>query len=471
VLLHGKIFTADDAKPWAQAVASRGELFVAVGGDAEIRAIAGPSTRVIDLAGRTVVPGINDAHLHQPFGADIKPIALPRDATAEQVLAAVADAAKQAAPGTWIRATIGPNVLDDPRLTAEALDRIAPSNPVRLTTDAGHAALFNRGIGWLYENDLWKYERKETEAETDLVQRMQTFADQAIRYGITSVQTMPSLSGAAARALARRLDVPLRIRWIQFNIGTIEEHPAMPQKYVLDGTPVERGAAIREGYADRPGSFGRMNYTDDELRRILEIAARGDQPLLLHIAGDAALEKVFAIMRTIPADWPALRVRIEHGDFIDRFVDDAKRFGVIVVQNPAHFTLGDVARARYGAAAMGNFMPMRSLIARGIPAAIGSDGPLNPWLNVMFATIHPANPPEAITREQAIVAYTRGSAFAEFAEKEKGTIAPGKLADLAVLSQDVFAVPPPELPKTVSVMTIVGGKVIYAAARQPGATD
>jgi predicted amidohydrolase YtcJ len=107
--------------------------------------------------------------------------------------------------------------------------------------------------------------------------------------------------------------------------------------------------------------------------------------------------------------------------------------------------------------------PLRSLIEAGIPVALGSDGPMNPFLNIMLATIHPYNPKEAITREQAVCAYTYEAAFAEFAENEKGTIAKGKLADLAVLSQDIFAAPVAELPKTNSVLTIVGGKVVYDA--------
>ncbi len=103
------------------------------------------------------------------------------------------------------------------------------------------------------------------------------------------------------------------------------------------------------------------------------------------------------------------------------------------------------------------------MIAAGIPFALGSDGPMNPFLNIMFASIHPDNPSEAITREQAVRAYTHGSAFAEFSENEKGTITTGKLADLVVLSQDVFITPVSELPKVNSVLTIVGGKIVYDA--------
>ena len=157
-------------------------------------------------------------------------------------------------------------------------------------------------------------------------------------------------------------------------------------------------------------------------------------------------------------------MRVEHGDFIGNYLSDAKRLGVIVVQNPSHFMITDIVRARYGAERLKNFQAFRSLIEAGIPVAIGSDGPINPWLNIMFATMHPTNPKEAITVEQALIAYTRGSARAEFEEHEKGTIAVGALADLAVLSQDIFKVLPPDLPKTESVLTIIDGRVVYEVA-------
>ena len=104
---------------------------------------------------------------------------------------------------------------------------------------------------------------------------------------------------------------------------------------------------------------------------------------------------------------------------------------------------------------------MKSMIAAGVPVALGSDGPMNPYLNVMFASINANNPAQAMTREQAITAYTLGSARAEMTENQKGTISPGMLADLAMLSQDIFTVPPAALPATVSVLTLVGGTVVH----------
>ncbi|HEX5869843.1 MAG TPA: amidohydrolase family protein, partial [Longimicrobium sp.] len=108
-----------------------------------------------------------------------------------------------------------------------------------------------------------------------------------------------------------------------------------------------------------------------------------------------------------------------------------------------------------------DFQPLRSVLAAGVPLAFGSDGPNNPFLNLMLALIHPTHPDEALTMEQAVTAYTRGSAYAEFAEGEKGTLAPGMLADVAVLSQDIFTVPPQALPGTTSVLTLVGGAIVH----------
>ena len=153
----------------------------------------------------------------------------------------------------------------------------------------------------------------------------------------------------------------------------------------------------------------------------------------------------------------ARRVRIEHGDgLFPDLIPRAKALGVVVVQNPTHFAVVGEDVLKIG-------QPVRTLLATGIPVALGSDGPLNPFLNIMLAVTHPHQHSEGITREQAVIAYTRTSAYAEFAEKDKGTLVPGKLADLTVLSQDIFVVPLPSLPQTKSLLTLVGGQVAYDA--------
>jgi predicted amidohydrolase YtcJ len=126
-------------------------------------------------------------------------------------------------------------------------------------------------------------------------------------------------------------------------------------------------------------------------------------------------------------------------------------------------TIRELLLKRYGPERTEQVSLFRSLLEAGIPLAFGSDGPNNPYLNIMLASIYPGKPKEALTREQAVIAYTLTSAYAEFAENDKGSLQPGKLADLAVLSQDIFTIPPPDLPKTESVLTLVGGNVVYDA--------
>lgn len=195
---------------------------------------------------------------------------------------------------------------------------------------------------------------------------------------------------------------------------------------------------------------------------MLKESLDANEQLMLHVSGypsaKAVLDAVDAQGGT--AVWASRRLRFEHGDGVyEDLVARVKGDGIVVVQNPSHF----MALAAPGASPFEKAQPVRSLIAAGIPVALGSDGPTNPYLSIMFATIHGNHPAEAITREQAVVAYTRGSAYAEFAEKEKGSLEAGKLADLAVLSQDIFTVPTRELPKTQAVLTMVGGKIVYDA--------
>ena len=132
----------------------------------------------------------------------------------------------------------------------------------------------------------------------------------------------------------------------------------------------------------------------------------------------------------------------------------------MVVQNPTHLAAVRMSPSLAKDLWEGTeAQPLRSLLTAGIPVALGSDGPTNPYLNIMLASLHPDRPSEAITREQAVIAYTLTSAYAEFAEKDKGSLEPGKVADLAVLSQDIFTVDASDLPKTESVLTMVGGKL------------
>ncbi|MEO7215166.1 amidohydrolase family protein [Mucilaginibacter sp.] len=165
------------------------------------------------------------------------------------------------------------------------------------------------------------------------------------------------------------------------------------------------------------------------------------------------------MMEAMNVDWKPLRPRFEHGDEIDyspEYLKRALKMGVIIVQNPTHFApvpgMTQLPQATHG-------MALSSLLKAGIPLAIGSDGPFDPFLNIMLATTHPMRHSEALTREQAVIAYTRTAAYAEFEEQNKGTLTVGKVADLAVLSKDIFI--DSQIMGTQSVLTMVNGNVVY----------
>jgi predicted amidohydrolase YtcJ len=209
-----------------------------------------------------------------------------------------------------------------------------------------------------------------------------------------------------------------------------------------------------------------LNFSQHEMEEMLRESLQNNDQLMVHVAGDRTAETFLNAMDATGGArvWSQRRVRLEHGDgLLPDLAPRAERLGIIVVQNPTHFTLAELFVKRFGEKRAQELQPLKSLLDAGVPVAIGSDGPNNPYLNIMLASTYSRNPSQAMTREQAVTAYRLTSAYAEFAEKEKGSLEPGKLADLAVLSQDIFTAPAGDLSKTESVMTMVGGKTVYDA--------
>jgi predicted amidohydrolase YtcJ len=369
---------------------------------------------------------------------------------------------------TWLQGEIGLRVLHDPQLRRTALDQVAPHHPVRPS-------------GLLNEYAQWNTQRAFNSAQPDeiWVPVFRQYSAQALQYGITSVQNMAD--GLAPNTMMRVLQasrLPLRMRLIPMPATTAQGRltrewnkvyqGAMPlvrvegRKWILDATPLEGGALMRRAYPGRPKWHGQLNFPVDTIRQILREGLATKEPLMLHIVGDSTAKLVLKLMSELADDaiWQQKRVRFEHGDGLAADLHPrARALGVVVVQNPSHFVNPTVDKIN-GAPAMVVNPSFRSLLTAGIPLALGSDGPQNPFLNILFASTL-ANEKEALSREQAVTAYTAGAAYAEFAEQDKGTLMPGKLADLAVLSQDIFTVPPPALPATVSELTMIGGKVVY----------
>ena len=514
ILTNGKIFTSDTSQLYTEALAIKDGRIIASGSTNQIEKLAVKGTRRIDLGGRLVVPGFNDAHNHMPDGLRSEKITLPSiDPSWETLRDSIRAIAARIPEGQWIESTIGISIANSRAVNRFEIDKIAPKHPVRLLSWWGHVGIYNTlgltkmGIsttqadpkGGFYErlpdNKTLTGRALEMNAyrphtsysymasmrdEPRLIEELKGMSRELLKLGITSYQNMTT--GASAEdyiSLWKKAGLPFRlrlIRWADMNAdGSLSipskelpsKTPAMPlitvsgTKWLLEGTPLEQGAEQMEAYPGRPDWYGRMNYTMPELERMLRDAiARKDQ-IHLHVGGSKSIGRVLDLMYGMNVNWKPLRPRFEHGDEIDysaAYLQKARQMGVIIVQNPTHFApipgMQPQPLLKHG-------MALKSLLTAGIPLAIGSDGPFNPYLNIMLASTHAQRPSEALTREQAVIAYTRTAAFAEFEEQNKGTLTVGKVADLAILSQNIFTADLNQLMSTESIMTLVGGKIVY----------
>jgi len=514
VLLNGKIFTSDAAHPYVQALAIRGERIAATGNSTKIKALVGPHTKQIDLGGRTIVPGINDAHNHlgiaPPNHIDLE-LASPDPAWPE-MKAAITGAVLKAPKGTFINGTIAWKIFRDLEVDRNALDQVAPDNPVVLQTLTNHAWIMNsaalaqagiregqpdplggrferssdgRLTGVIREYAVFDVERAfaDQTSEADALSELRRSFSEAVKWGITTIQDMSNdMSPERCIALLEKMPTPIRVRVMRMPGTTpagrdVKEGRPVPHnsnplitvsgtKWMLDGTPVEGTFASR----DNPATVGyfvlheQLTFPKDQLGSMLRETLQDHDQLMVHVSSYPPAAAMVDAMQSAGGMqiWAKRRLRFEHGDGLTPdLIPRVKELGIVVVQNPSHLTVENLNPDLRGIFENLKVQPLRSLLTAGIPVALGSDGPTNPYLNIMLASLDPNRPSEAITREQAVIAYTLTSAYAEFAEKDKGSLEPGKLADLAVLSQDIFTVDASDLPKTESLLTMVGGKIVY----------
>jgi predicted amidohydrolase YtcJ len=503
ILRNGHIYTGDPAKPWVEAISIQGDKILAVGTDAAIAATANSQTRVIDLGGRMATPGINDTHDHVGGTHPGISTATKTPPMAGQTIVEVADAVRTAAAqtpaGTWIYAQVGPATIRNPKVARAAIDEAGAGHPVLLDSAWGHGVILNtEGLAALGLTEAVKdppgghYDRDADGHLTGLLQEyaggdvkmrlsnqagvqaaipeFRAYAERRLEQGVTTVQAMASNARLGdLEQTFLQAPTPLRIRLMRWPDGTGDPRVGDPLthgtevlsplvrvagvKYVLDGTPIEELAYQTKDYADRPGWRGRPNFSVDFLRTVLQTALDGKDQLMMHVVGDAMTDQVLDQMEALaPTErWRPLRVRFEHGDGLNtpERMARAKKLGIVVAQ------------PRPG-------RPFRALLDAGIPVAYGSDGGMAPFF--MFAVMTAPGDPKSISRMEALAILTSGAAYAEFEERRKGMLAPGMLADIAVLSQDIMTAAPADLPRTASLLTIVGGKLAFTSPAFAAAT-
>ena len=526
VLLHGKVWTVNPQHPEAEAVACMENTIVAVGTDAEIQSFIGPSTRVIDLHGRFVVPGFNDAHVHfYSGGANISNVQL-RDASSEQMFRSrIKEYAARIPKGRWIVGGDWDHEAWSPvRLpTRTLIDDVTPDNPVFVNRLDGHMALANSlaltlaGIkrstpdppgGTIVRDAKGEPTGVLKDAAMDAVYRVMPDATHeeiveavraAMRYaaehGVTSVQDMsasPPVLAVYEELLARNA-LTVRIYACQ-PLGTWHEQASIGihapfggpslriggMKGFADGSLGSTTALFFQPYTDAPGTSGLPSeemIPESRMMNNIRGADSAGLQVAIHAIGDranATILDMFAQTAAINGQRDR-RFRIEHAQHLrPSEIAAFGRQGVIASMQPYHaIDDGRWADNRIGPERAKGTYAFRSLLDAGAHLAFGSDwsvAPMDPIMGIYAAVTrrtlddkHPDGwvPEQKITAAEAIRAFTFGAAYAEFQEHVKGTLEPGKLADIAVLSDDLLHMPGPEIRNARVIMTIVDGRIIY----------
>lgn len=540
VLKNANIYTVDEHKPNAQAVAVRRDKIVFVGSDAEVQGYVGQNTRVLDLKGATVLPGLTDSHYHfLGVGARELTFNLEGTKSLEELLSRVKERAAAAKPGEWIigRGWIETFWTPPAFPTRWDLDKVSPDNPVTLTRADGHAIVVNSaalklaGIdrntrapfggeiskdkngepnGMLLDHAQELVRSKVPREDAADPEKAAIAADKrSIMLGWCEVQDpggswddvdvykklyqAGSLNVRIYKAVYGPGPQADRLLREGAEIGLFNHHLTVRSiKVVSDGALGSRGAALLAPYSDKPDTSGFLTVQADALRPMLVSALKQGIQVETHAIGDKAnrfildeYERAFNAVPSAQRKVADPRWRDEHTQIVSP--SDLPRFAqlrVIPSMQPSH-AIGDLffAPRRLGLERLKGAYAWETLIKSGVPVPGGSDAPVErgePMIEFYAAVARKPlpshaqggaleanvwHPEEAMTREQALKAFTIWAAYAAFEEDSKGTITPGKLADFTVLSADIMKIPEPEILQTTNLMTIIGGSVVFDASK------
>ena len=517
ILVNGNIATMNHEQRRAQAVAVKDGKFVAVGTDKQILPYADENTGKIDLHGKFVVPGFIDAHVHGvPLGLSFSQINLREAKSVKEIQQKVRQRAEETPNGQWI---IGRG-WDQERFAESRypsrfdLDEVAPSHPVFLIRVCGHLGVANsealklagigkrtetpeggcidsdpRGVpnGILRENALDLILGILPKSTDEGVADVCLLACQKmVEVGITTAHWIVS-SPSEMRVLQKlneRGILPLRVYalipiehlnnlvGLGLSTGFGDERLRIGSvKILLDGSLGGRTAALKQPYNDSPSTKGMILYTHKQLKQFAEKAHEANLQLAIHAIGDKAAETVLDTLEKVLRKTPRAdhRHRLEHASVLNpQLINRARKIGVVASVQP-HFVVSDFwisnrlgkPRARWTYA-------FKSLLKAGVVLMGGSDAPvepISPVLGVYAAVARKANRQERLTVDEALRMYTVNAAYGSFEECLKGSIEVGKLADLTVLSHDLYKIPPQNLRGVKVEMTIVGGEVVYGGKR------
>jgi predicted amidohydrolase YtcJ len=485
------------------------------------KSFQGSNTKIIDLQGHFAMPGFNDAHAHMASGGQEKlNVNLVGSKSLAEMQARIADRAKTTPAGEWIVGegwdhTMWPSKTTP---TRQDLDKVTGDHPAIFGRVDGHIAIANTaalkaaGItkdtkapaGSAIDHDAngeptgivregpatgLVYAKVPPPSAEKRIKAMQLALKEAAANGVTSVQDYSDWQDfLALEQLEKEGKLTARIsEWLTFgdSLDTLKQqrahHPATDPmlhtgflKGFMDGSLGSRTAALLAPYADDPKNSGITRFQQDNLNQMTKERAAAGFQIGFHAIGDRAAQMALDAFAASGAK-PEQRFRIEHDQIIEpRQIAQYKKMGIIASVQPSHL-LTDMrwVTDRVGKERASTSYPWKSFLDAGVPIAFGTDFPvefINPFRGIYSAVTRKNEagtqefyPNQKLTIDEAIAAYTTGSAYAEFMEKQKGTLAPGMLADFVVLDRDITKVPPAEILKTKVLRTVVGGKTVYEA--------
>jgi predicted amidohydrolase YtcJ len=532
LLVNGRIHTLDPGRPEATALLVRGERIVAVGTDADLKAEAGPTARVLDLGGHAVIPGLIDTHTHlfdamQSRVAGDLDLGVPAVTSLAQATAAVRVRAATTPAGAWI---LGDGWAEskwpERRYIRKAdLDPVSGGHPVYLQHVSGHAGTLNSeglrlsgitrtttappggeiehgpdgeptgvlkdtamGLAKVKPKPFGPAERLLTaeragreSAEVglttihnsslpleDALTYMQADSQGRLKVRVLAIPFIPNQGTEAALSRLRALGVKTGDRKGRVTWGAV--------KFMCDGGMAAKTIAVTPpGPVDDPDNLGLLGWETAKLGAAMKAVHEMGWQITAHGIGDRAIAQILDALETALGPTPGdHRSRIVHcGVTTPALLDRIKRMGVLVDHNPPFvYWIGDWFR-NYGPERVATSYRGKTYEDRGILVSGGSDvgvTPLSPWWGIWSAverkeyrTGEVLAPAERVDVRTALKWYTAGGAYAGFEEKDKGMLAPGRLADLIVLDRDPLVIPPAALKDVKVVATILGGEIVHQA--------
>jgi predicted amidohydrolase YtcJ len=505
LIIKGNIITVVNQRPRAEAIGVKGEKIVSVGPLIEVEPDAGKATKILDLKGKTVLPGFMDSHAH-PMGTGKNRLGVDLSSvkTVTEALEKIRQRVKKTPEGKPVFCPDynRQHVAEKRYPTRKELDEISTRHPIWIQHYDGHFSMVNslalkrlgftvgtEGVETDAQGDLTGLIQDPASArplsngdnfsdETEAMEAITLVAGEAASVGITTLFAKEGLENAEF-IMKNIRNIPVRIHPMVmpgFGAATLDE--VINSKYLgdhicvcdlTDGSVDARTAALYEPYTNDPTTLGMLYHTDEDFYQFVEKVHKAGLQISVHAESDRSIDQVLRAYEKVLEKYPRNdhRHRIEHFELVTmKQIKRAVRSGVYLAMQPAFMTVCENLEdylVLFGEERIKRFHPYRSILDEGALVAGGSDSPvtrINPLEGIHACVNHPIKE-QRIDVHEAIEIFTINNARIGFEEDIKGSIEPGKLADFVVISDDPYRVPREKIRDIKVEMTMVGGKVIY----------